>query len=738
MLSSRGPSARRRRGFAVAGVVTTLVLGGVAKADYVPGEPPAVDPGTPVFAGLADPVPPEPVAYDPAKNMMQAVYDADSAAGGTSYWMDSILQRPFLNAAGETSLLTRGRALYMYNHTPGTLGFAGGYAYRERPSSTGAPQNLYTIALTGTPLAETTAERVQYPSYFQSTFTGTGVKVAERKFITYNNTAVTELTLTNTGTDPATKTLTVSSPVVTTASGDELRGSVTIRYGLTTVTPRLSGSGFTPSGTTLTRDVTLDPGASVTLKVQMGMIAAELPDSATEYERYKGYDNDTAWKTQMAEYNRWWTDNVPYVDLPNDNVKKLSYYRTWENRFNSFDGNIPGNDYQFPVDLEGALGYNNQISLTVPMRLQDLEWWRDPLQSYGPWLSQGEESGCQAFHDNPGNTANWNNTYEQWTAEEAFDSYEVHGGPRSVLRNLAHYAECDVKGTLAKFDTNHNGLIEYSSGTLPGNDADSVAFQQYGTRPQDRTETSFWYSGAKTAAQEYALLGDTAKADELDGIADNIRSSVMSNLWASGPQGGGGGGQATGPRVAGKLGNAVKLSGSGDYVSLPTGAVSGLTGDFTISTWVNLGARTTWSRVFDFGSGTTANMFLTVSSGTTPRFAITTSGGGGEQQINGTAALPTNGWVHLAVTVSGTTGTLYVNGTPVGTNANLTLHPSSLGNTTQNWIGRSQYGDPLLNATVDDFNVYSRALSASEVADLAGGTAAGAGDVADYKFDEPT
>src|SRR3954451_2740422 len=196
--------ARRRRRFVVAGVVTTLALGGVAKADYVPGEPPAVDPGTPVFAGLDHPVPAEPVAYDPAKNMMQAIYDADSAAGGTSYWFDSILQRPFSNAAGETTLFTRGRALYMYTHTPGTLGFAGGYAYRERP--TGASQSLYTVAMTGTTLAEATAQRVQYPSYFQSAFTGADVSVAEKKFITYDNTAVTQLTVTNTGTAPVAKT----------------------------------------------------------------------------------------------------------------------------------------------------------------------------------------------------------------------------------------------------------------------------------------------------------------------------------------------------------------------------------------------------------------------------------------------------------------------------------------------------------------------------------------------------
>jgi hypothetical protein len=94
-----------------------------------------------------------------------------------------------------------------------------------------------------------------------------------------------------------------------------------------------------------------------------------------------------------------------------------------------------------------------------------------------------------------------------------------------------------------------------------------------------------------------------------------------------------------------------------------------------------------------------------------------------------------NTWSHVAVTLSGTTGTLYLNGTAVATSANMTLHPSSLGTTNQNYIGKSQYPDPMLNGTVDDFNIYNRALSASEIATLAGGQA-GAGNVADYKFDE--
>ena len=744
------PRGRIRAALAAGTAVAAMVAltAGVAGAHYQPGEPAGVNPGVPPWAGSTNPIPAEPAAFDPTRSRLADIFNADVAAGGTSYWFDRILARPFSSASGETSLMTRGRALYMYTHQPSTLGFAGngtgangggGYAYRQPPTTNVV--NLYTVTLSGNALTETTSQRMQFPSYFSAAFTRSGLSVAEKKFITDNDVAVTDLTLTNTGTTAQTVTLTASSPIAGTPSSDgtELTGNVTLRYALSTFQARMSGDGFTASGTGLTRSLSLNPGASASVKVQLGAIAAEVPASATDYARYRGLDPNTAWLTQLREYNAFWVTNVPYLDIPDKNVEKISYYRLWENRFNLFDGNIPGNDYQYPADLEGALGYNNQISLTVPMRLQDLQFYRDAEYSYGPVLSQGEESGCQSFHDNPGNTGNWNNTYEQWTGAQAWQAYLVHGGPRSVVEKLAKYTECDVKGTLAKFDTNHDNLIEYTSGTLPGNDADSVAFKYYGTRAQDRTETSYWYSSAKAAAAEYTLLGNTAKANEMNTIANNIASAILNTLWASGPvtnsSGTGGACNATGARVAGRIGNAVKLCGTNEYVSLPTGIVGGLT-NFTVSAWVNPSATTSWSRVFDFGTGTSVNMFLTVNAGGTGvRFAITTSGAGGEQRINSNSSLPLNTFSHVAVTLSGNTGTLYINGNPVGTNTNMTLRPSSLGNTNQNWIGRSQYADPFLAATVDDFAIYNRALAATEVAALAGGQAA-AGNVADYKFDE--
>ncbi|MBV9381218.1 MAG: hypothetical protein JOY82_11380 [Streptosporangiaceae bacterium] len=195
------------------------------------------------------------------------------------------------------------------------------------------------------------------------------------------------------------------------------------------------------------------------------------------------------------------------------------------------------------------------------------------------------------------------------------------------------------------------------------------------------------------------------------------------------------------PRVPGKFGTALQLGGGSQvqYVLLPQGIVSGLT-DFTVAAWVNPSSLATWSRVFDFGDGENIYMFMTVAAGGTgnPRFALTVNSNGNEQQLNAPSPLPLNAWSHLAVTLSGTTGTLYVNGVAVATNTAMTLNPTSLGPTTQNYIGKSQWPDPYLNGTVDEFQIYSRALTAAEVGSLltSAGGSAGGGDVAWYRFDE--
>ena len=111
-------------------------------------------------------------------------------------------------------------------------------------------------------------------------------------------------------------------------------------------------------------------------------------------------------------------------------------------------------------------------------------------------------------------------------------------------------------------------------------------------------------------------------------------------------------------------------------------------------------------------------MFLTPVNGTDADLRFTIKAGGVEQQINTSSKVPTRGWAHLAVTWTNDVGILYLNGVEVGRNSEMTLNPSSLGATTQNYIGKSQYADPYLLGKVDDFRIYNRALSPAEIGEL--------------------
>jgi glucuronoarabinoxylan endo-1,4-beta-xylanase len=180
-----------------------------------------------------------------------------------------------------------------------------------------------------------------------------------------------------------------------------------------------------------------------------------------------------------------------------------------------------------------------------------------------------------------------------------------------------------------------------------------------------------------------------------------------------------------GPAWTGTLPNGGTLSGgqltlssgSSQYVNLPAGIVSTLS-NFTVMAWVNLVSTANWARIFDFGDNTTVYMFLAPQNGITGtlRYAITTASNGNEQQINCNSTLTTGVWHQVAVTLSATTGILYLDGVPVGTNSAMTLNPLSLGSTSNNYIGKSQWADPYLNGQLDEFRIYSVALSPAEIA----------------------
>lgn len=168
---------------------------------------------------------------------------------------------------------------------------------------------------------------------------------------------------------------------------------------------------------------------------------------------------------------------------------------------------------------------------------------------------------------------------------------------------------------------------------------------------------------------------------------------------------------------------ALSFDGSNDYVDLPIGPLVSTLNSSTFAVWVDFSnSGGSWQRIFDFGNGTGSYLFLCprVSSSGGMRFAVKAPGDY-EQTLNTSSTLP-SGLHHVAVTLDDAADllTLYLDGVAVVTRTGATHRPSDLGITTQNWLGRSQYSaDGYFKGSLNDFRIYNRCLSGSEIADLA-------------------
>jgi regulation of enolase protein 1 (concanavalin A-like superfamily) len=169
----------------------------------------------------------------------------------------------------------------------------------------------------------------------------------------------------------------------------------------------------------------------------------------------------------------------------------------------------------------------------------------------------------------------------------------------------------------------------------------------------------------------------------------------------------------------GKTGQAIDLDGIDDYVKLPAASV--LAREMTVATWVRWDGGNNWQRIFDFGNNQTQYIFLSPKSGSgTMRLALKDAIRGIDTEYKVDApALVIGQWVHVAMVLRETRATLYVNGSAAGTVYDVPVNPSDF-SPTLNYIGKSQYSDPLFNGLIDDFRVYNYGLSDLEIWNMAG------------------
>jgi len=161
----------------------------------------------------------------------------------------------------------------------------------------------------------------------------------------------------------------------------------------------------------------------------------------------------------------------------------------------------------------------------------------------------------------------------------------------------------------------------------------------------------------------------------------------------------------TSAETIGKLGQALKFNGSSSYVTLPS--LPSLS-NYTISFWAKPSNCGSSSEVQFFDSPGD-NIGVSCKTGG----VIANWAGGGSYPVTGSNVWKNGTWIYITVTSQGGTNKLYVNGALNTTGTAGNTFGSGTG-----YIGQVNGGGRYYGGIIDDFRLYNRALSASEVQQL--------------------
>ncbi|NLH17994.1 MAG: LamG domain-containing protein, partial [Phycisphaerae bacterium] len=175
-----------------------------------------------------------------------------------------------------------------------------------------------------------------------------------------------------------------------------------------------------------------------------------------------------------------------------------------------------------------------------------------------------------------------------------------------------------------------------------------------------------------------------------------------------------------------------------DYLNLPNGIISALGTQATFEVWTTWTSGGMWCRIFDLGASDCGED-LSCSSGNSRYIFLSPYGGASllrcginmpipsrvENVVDGPALLTANEQQHVVITYDEGAGLfrMYLNGAQVAQNTIPAGFTLAAMNDFNNWLGRSQWPDPMYGGKFNEFRIYNHAMTAAEVeASLVAGT----------------
>lgn len=161
------------------------------------------------------------------------------------------------------------------------------------------------------------------------------------------------------------------------------------------------------------------------------------------------------------------------------------------------------------------------------------------------------------------------------------------------------------------------------------------------------------------------------------------------------------------------------FDGADGYIEMPEGILNGHD-ELTIAMNVCPAIYKKNQFTFNFGNSSSEGyLFLNTSRPDGSLYAaITPSDYNSEGAASYGTGVEENKFASVMVVIDGNTMKLYRDAQLVGENSELPITVSELGETSQNWLGKSPYSDPYFAGAIADFRIYPTAMSGERIRHL--------------------
>src|SRR3989344_2451020 len=171
-------------------------------------------------------------------------------------------------------------------------------------------------------------------------------------------------------------------------------------------------------------------------------------------------------------------------------------------------------------------------------------------------------------------------------------------------------------------------------------------------------------------------------------------------------------------KTTGKVGQALKFDGTDDYGTIPHSTPLEITGDLTISGWVKYNTAFGGRYCFGKGDAWNRNTPWTIEcngAGTISFFHNNSTAGNGAEIVSPAGSIPLLVWKQFAVVRNTVASTLsmYIHGVLVAGPTAYTITPTANGK--QITLAAEEALNNFSSLVFDEFRIYNRALSATEV-----------------------